>query len=320
MSTQTVHVDPNDGTKLQKLAENHVSSMNWAMTEGLELARPDLQLDVQLPPGSDGTPGQNIHLHFEDLAIGEPVRPAAEERDTFEKRIFPRECRERRLTYRAPLRGTIVARVGGLSVELRAMKIAEVPIMLQTSLCHLSRMNRQELINAGEEEKECGGYFICNGLEKLIRLLIMTRKNYPMAITRPAFAKRGPTFTPYGCSIRCGRPDSTSQTLYLQYTTDGACCVRVAIRKAEYFIPAVVLLKAMLDVSDRAIYDHLVATAVAEDTVDKKDPNQYQKSDPFVADRVEIMLRTVRKDLGLSHHEQCLAYLGNAFRVVLGVP
>ena len=315
------HVKPGDVERLVKLCENHVSSMNWAMTDGLELARHDLQLDVQLPPSKeDGTPGQNIHLHFEDLVLGEPVRPAAEERDTFEKRIFPRECRERRLSYTAPLRGTVVARVGGLSVELRAMKIADIPIMVQSSLCHLSKLDRQGLLKAGEEEKECGGYFICNGLEKLIRLLIMQRKNYPMAITRPAFAKRGPTFTPFGVSIRCGRPDSTSQTLYLQYTNDGACCVRIAIRKAEYFIPVVVLLKAMLDVSDRAIYDHLVATAVAEETVDKKDPSARQKADPFVADRVEIMLRAARKDLGLSHHEQCLAYLGNAFRVVLGVP
>jgi len=42
--------------------------------------------------------------------------------------------------------------------------------------------------------------------------------------------------------------------------------------------------------------------------------------DTYVADRVEIMLKMTRKDLGLQHHEQCLSYLGNAFRVVLGVP
>jgi DNA-directed RNA polymerase beta subunit len=42
------------------------------------------------------------------------------------------QCRERRLTYRAPLRGTVVARVdNGLEVELRSMKIADIPIMVQ---------------------------------------------------------------------------------------------------------------------------------------------------------------------------------------------
>jgi DNA-directed RNA polymerase I subunit RPA2 len=95
--------------------------------------------------------------------------------------------------------------------------------------------------------------------------------------------------------------------------------MRLAIRKAEYFVPAVVLLKAMLDVSDRTIYDQLVATATAEQ-VGSKDGTGPERPDPFVADRVEIMLRMVRKDLGLTHHAQCLAYLGDAFRVVLGVP
>jgi hypothetical protein len=33
----------------------------------------------------------------------------------------------------------------------------------QSQHCHLSKMDRRELVVAGEEEKECGGYFICNG-------------------------------------------------------------------------------------------------------------------------------------------------------------
>ena len=105
---------------------------------------------------------------------------------------------------------------------------------------------------------------------------------------RPAFSKRGPTFTDLGASIRCGRSDGSSQTIFLHYTNDGACCVRVAIKKAEYFIPVVVLLKAFFKTSDRAIYDKMVvmpkSKGVAEEDVDS-----------FVADRVEIMLRLVRR-------------------------
>ena len=161
------------------------------------------------------------------------LRAAAEERDTAEKRLFPRECRERRLSYKAALRGTIMASVEGEPpIELRNMKIALVPVMLQTQNCHLSKLDRKQLLAAGEEEMESGGYFIVNGLEKLCRLLIMTRKNYVMALVRPAFSKRGPSFPTYGCTIRCGRPDGTSQTVYVHYTKDGACCLRVAIRKA----------------------------------------------------------------------------------------
>jgi DNA-directed RNA polymerase I subunit RPA2 len=136
-------------------------------------------------------------------------------------------------------------------------------------------------------------------------------------VKRTAFAKRGPTYTNFGCTMRCGRPDGSSQTVYLHYTTDGCCHLRVAIRKAEYFIPVVVLLKAFVDATDRAIYDRMVATPSAESA---NGEGGVDTPDTFVADRVEIMLRMTRKDLGLQHHEQCLAYLGNAFRVVLGVP
>ena len=261
--------------------------------------------------------GKCIHLWYKELSLGQPVRAASEERDTSEKRMFPRECRERRLSYKAVLRGTIMASVDGEQpIELRNMKIAQVPVMLQTQNCHLSKMTRKELIAAGEEEMECGGYFIVNGLEKLCRLLIMTRKNYVMALVRPAFSKRGPTFTNFGCTIRCGRIDGSSQTVYLHYTKDGSCCLRVAIRKAEYFIPVIVLLKALVNTTDRAIYDRMVSTPVAA----AKDGTTTHLPDTYVADRIEIMLKMTRKDLGLHHHEQCLSYLGNAFRVVLGVP
>jgi len=108
-------------------------------------------------------------------------------------------------------------------------------------------------------------------------MLKMTRKNYVMALVRPAFSKRGPTFTNYGCTIRCGRIDGSSQTVYLHYTKDGSCCLRVAIRKAEYFIPVIVLLKALINTTDRAIYDRMVSTAAAAD----KDGNTPDTPDTF---------------------------------------
>lgn len=38
-------------------------------------------------------------------------------------------------------------------------------------------MTPEQLVAHGEEPNEMGGYFICNGLEKLIRLLIVPRSN-----------------------------------------------------------------------------------------------------------------------------------------------
>lgn len=46
-----------------------------------------------------------------------------------------------------------------------------------------------------------GGYFIVNGIEKVIRMLIMPRRNYPIAMSRPKWKSRGQGYTQYG---ECG--------------------------------------------------------------------------------------------------------------------
>lgn len=85
--------------------------------------------------------------------------------------------------------------------------------------------------------QEMGGYFIVNGNERLIRMLIMPRRNYvslshltcpsdtcshfflflssctflsqPLAIARPSWKNRGALYTEYGIQIRCVRKDQT---------------------------------------------------------------------------------------------------------------
>ena len=119
--------------------------------------------------------------------------------------------------------------------------------------CRLNSLSPRQLIERGEEENECGGYFICNGLEKIIRMLIVQRRNYPLAVRRKAFIKRGGDYTELGVTIRCLRPDQTSQTVTLHYLVDGNCTLRFLFRKSEYFIPAVLLLKTFVDTTDRYI-------------------------------------------------------------------
>ena len=46
--------------------------------------------------------------------------------------------------------------------------------------------------------QEMGGYFIVNGIEKVIRMLIMPRRNYPIAMSRPKWKSRGQGYTQYG--------------------------------------------------------------------------------------------------------------------------
>jgi hypothetical protein len=45
--------------------------------------------------------------------------------------------------------------------------------MVKSKNCHLHGKSCAELVSAKEESLEMGGYFICNGIERIIRLLIL---------------------------------------------------------------------------------------------------------------------------------------------------
>src|SRR2546421_6791427 len=98
-----------------------------------------------------------------------------------------------------------------------------------------------QLVQYKEESEELGGYFIVNGIEKLIRMLIVSRRNYPMAIVRPSFVNRGSAYTKNGIQIRSTRPDQSSQTNVLHYLEDGNVTFRFSWRKNEYLIPVMIL-------------------------------------------------------------------------------
>ena len=175
--------------------------------------------------------------------------------------------------------------------------------MLQSNRCHLNNLSPNELVKNKEESDELGGYFIINGIEKLIRMLIVQRRNHPMAIIRPSFSNRGASYSQYGIQIRSVRPDQTSQTNVLHYLNDGEVTFRFSWRKNEYLIPVVMILKALCELNDREIFDGIVGS----DT-----------SNSFLTDRLELLLRGHKKKYGqLQNRRQVLQYLGDKFRVVL---
>lgn len=163
-------------------------------------------------------------------------------------------------------------------------------------------------MHSKEESEELGGYFIVNGVEKLIRMLIVNRRNYPAAIIRPSFANRGSSYTQFGVSIRCVRPDQTSQTNTLHYLNDGNIVFRFSWRKNEYLVPVVMILKALVESNDLELFEGILGREGSE-----------HRHNTFLTDRVELLLRTY-KTYGLHSKAKTRAYLGEKFRVVMGVP
>lgn len=71
-------------------------------------------------------------------------------------------------------------------------------------------MEPAELVAAKEHEEEWGGYFLVKGHERLLRMLVMMRRNYPVAIRRPTWKSRGNLFSEMGILIRTVTPDQTA--------------------------------------------------------------------------------------------------------------
>lgn len=77
--------------------------------------------------------------------------------------------------------------------------------MVRSKNCHLADLDEKELINLNEDKNEYGGYFIVNGNEKVIRMLIAQKRNYPVAFVRSSYTNRGPGYTQYAVQMRCVR-------------------------------------------------------------------------------------------------------------------
>ncbi|XP_016128782.1 DNA-directed RNA polymerase I subunit RPA2-like isoform X2 [Sinocyclocheilus grahami] len=121
-----------------------------------------------------------------------------------------------------------------------------------------------------------GGYFIVNGIEKVIRLLIMQRRNYPIAVSRPKFKSRGQGYTQCSISMCCVRDEHTAINMNLHYLDNGTVMVNFIYRKELFFLPLGFALKVYLNVgifeeeleqgvtTHQELFPHSMLSVVAE--------------------------------------------------------
>lgn len=259
-------------------------------------------------PAAEGVRRNRLQVRVKEVFMEKSLLPPSNKIDK-KREILPVECRERHVTYRGRFRGRFEWRINEGEWKSSVREFGALPIMLRSNRCHLENLSPKDLVNKREETEELGGYFIVNGIEKLVRMLVVNRRNYPMAIIRPSFVNRGNTYTKFGIQIRSVRPDQTSQTNVLHYLSDGNVTFRFSWRKNEYLVPVMMIFKALAESNDREIFEGLVGPAGSKGLEAKQ----------FVTDRVELLLRTY-KAYGLHGKAKTRAYLGSKFRVVLSVP
>ena len=285
--------------RLKDLFAPHVDSFDHFLTEGLRRCIAGLEAqEVEHPSG-----GPRLRVWLERMTIAKPEKREQGSLDSA-RPLYPAECRERACTYKGPCRAVFCVQVGEGDPERIEVRLGLMPIMVRSKLCHLHGLKGKQLAAKHEEMGENGGYFICNGNERAIRLLIAPRRNHPMAITRSSFKNRGADYSADAVSIRCVRPDGSSQTVGLHLLTTGGATLRLTIQKQEFFVPVVLLLKALRECSDAEIYARVLGG---------------DESDSYVSDRIQKMLREhhTAYDTPLLSQRQCLAFLGHRFRHLL---
>ncbi|PFH49259.1 hypothetical protein AMATHDRAFT_76288 [Amanita thiersii Skay4041] len=252
--------------------------------------------------GSDGW-GNRMRIWIDQVTIARPMVPD-KDKTAKERRVFPSEARERLTSYR----GRMTIKLCWTDPAGQRHEIPKdcglLPIMVRSVRCNVRNMSPAELVKHHEEAEEYGGYFIINGNERLIRYLILPRRHHVISLIRPSFTNRGPSYTQYAVQIRCVRPDQTSVTNSLHYLSNGSAMLRFTWKKQEYVIPIMLILKALVGASDKEIFEGVIM-------------RDYENT--FLTDRVELLLRSF-KMFTLYTGQQCLEYLGEKFRVVLGMP
>ncbi|KAJ3010105.1 hypothetical protein HKX48_007581 [Thoreauomyces humboldtii] len=294
--------------ELAKLSAPHVESFNSLFTFGgsstglLDKAVTDIGRRVVFD-GRPGDKGRNkLEVWLTNVSVGKPVIENGT--GLVSNQMFPSECRERGMSYKGIMQARLNWRVNNGPVQTEMKSLGKLPVMVRSVRCNLDGKSPRDLIKHHEDSEEFGGYFISNGIERLVRLLIVPRRNHATAIVRSSFQNRGPTYSPFGVAMRCVRQDQTSQTVTMHYCTDGAVTLRFSYRKNEYMVPVLLVLRALCEASDRELFERLTMG---------------QSTNTFLTDRVELLLRSFRR-YAVHTRKQCKSYLGGKFAVMMDSP
>jgi DNA-directed RNA polymerase beta subunit len=178
-----------------KLVVQHLDSYNKFVDSGIQNIIDNI--------GSIDPNVENYKLKFGRVRLD---KPTIVEADGSRRQILPAEARMRNLTYAAPVFLEFLQIVGGIERRYpQEVFIGELPVMLKSKLCHLDNMTEDELIDAGEDPVDPGGYFVINGSERVLvsiedlapnRIMVSKEKDGAL-VTSKVFSTR------FGFRARC---------------------------------------------------------------------------------------------------------------------
>lgn len=110
---------------------------------------------------------ENLVIRFGKVMIGPPE---IKESDGSTKTLKPMEARLRKLTYSSTLYIEMTPVFEDVEHETTFVNIGDFPVMVKSNLCPLAGLPKEEMVAAGEDQYDMGGYFIINGVERVLIL------------------------------------------------------------------------------------------------------------------------------------------------------
>jgi len=186
----------------------------------------------------------DVKVEIGDVTIGEPV---VKEAYGALHKILPLEARIRNISYMAPIYVDMQLKIDDQVVQKERVKIGEIPVMVKSVIDPLSRMSPEELIQAGEDPYDPGGYFIINGSEKVIVIQEDLAVNR-IIVGRSTASTSKITHTAKVVSTVLG----IRRQIIVDRMSDGS--LEVSVSRIPHRIPFVILMRALGFESDPEIF------------------------------------------------------------------
>jgi DNA-directed RNA polymerase subunit B len=148
------------------LVRQHLDSYNEFIDHGLQEVVDEVgEIPIEVPDSP-------YKVRLGQIWVIDPqsriTGPYVTEVDGTKHEIYPMEARLRNLAYAAPIALEMTPVIDGREQDTELVYVGNIPVMLKSKLCFLSQLSRDELIAAGEDPDDAGGYFVVNGSERVI--------------------------------------------------------------------------------------------------------------------------------------------------------
>jgi len=240
---------------------------------------------------------EGYKIKFGKIKIG---YPEVKEADGTERNLTPMEARLRDLTYEANVELEFIPIKDEIEYEPETVKIGELPIMIKSKKCNISKkvleeelehpLSEEEYADKLREKQEDpldpGGYFISNGTE---RVLITVEDLAPNRVLVEKASR-------YGTDVEVAKVFSQREgyraLTVVEKKKDGMLMVSLPTTYGQ--IPLIILLRALGMENDEEIVDVICV-----------DP----KMEPYVLANIE----ECALEYGITTKEEAVAYLGKKF-------